>query len=146
MWQNLLINIKSPSAQALLKLANPVKIASDEVIITFKNEKLVSQINDSNKKQLIIEAANVIFNQTDSKVVVRMPQSGDDKLVEKPTAQPSVKKMEVMTEKTSEQNPVMPEKSDSVKIDSDKKTDNAEKTESDQEKMVLELFDGKYVE
>ena len=77
LWQFLLANIKSPSTQALLKLAKPVKIAPDGVIITFRNDRLVSQINDSNKKQLIIDAANVMFNQTSTPVSVRMPQSGD---------------------------------------------------------------------
>ena len=43
------MNIKSPATKALLHLATPVKIASDEVIITFKNdtveeEKYIYQI------------------------------------------------------------------------------------------------------
>ena len=80
LWQNLLMNIKSPATKALLHLATPVKISADEVIITFKNEKLVSQINDTNKKQMLIDAANTMFNQSNSKVSVRLPQSGDNSL------------------------------------------------------------------
>ena len=77
LWQTLLMNIKSPATKALLNLASPVKISPDEVIITFKNDKLVSQINDTNKKQMLVEAANTMFNQSDSKVIVRLPQAND---------------------------------------------------------------------
>lgn len=85
LWQTLLMNIKSPATKALLNLASPVKISPDEVIITFKNDKLVSQINDTNKKQMLVEAANTMFNQSDSKVIVRLPQA-NDAVVEKKKA------------------------------------------------------------
>ena len=86
LWQTLLMNIKSPATKALLHLATPVKIAEDEVVITFKNDKLVSQINDTNKKQMLIEAANTMFNQQNSKVIVRLPQSGDAAIASAPAA------------------------------------------------------------
>ena len=76
LWKALLLNVKSPSTKALLNLATPVKIAPDGVIITFKNEKLVSQINDTNKKQMLAEAAGLMFNAEVS-VMVRLPQGGD---------------------------------------------------------------------
>ena len=79
LWEALLMNIKSPATKALLHLATPVKIASDEVIITFKNEKLVSQINDTNKKQMLTDAANIMFN-TDVKVIIRLPMAGDSEI------------------------------------------------------------------
>ena len=77
LWQVLLMNIKSPSTNALLKLATPLKISADGVIITFKNERLVAQINDSNKKQLIVDSANIIFNQNSTPVTIRVAQAGD---------------------------------------------------------------------
>ena len=73
LWKALLLNVKSPSTKALLNLATPVKIAPDGVIITFKNEKLVAQINDTNKKQMLVEAAGLMFN-ADVSVMVRLPQ------------------------------------------------------------------------
>lgn len=137
LWQTLLMNIKSPATKALLNLASPVKISPDEVIITFKNDKLVSQINDTNKKQMLVEAANTMFNQSDSKVIVRLPQANDavvekKKLtVEEPAPQPVPQAAEPQPVAVEEKN--VPSK-------------NIEREESDQEKMVLELFDGKYIE
>ncbi len=135
LWQCLLANIKSPSTQALLKLANPVQISADGVIITFKNERLVTQVNDTNKKQLIIDAANAMFNQTTTSVTIRMAQSGDAKVEIKPQPiqQPAPVEQPKPQPKQEEQKP-----------SEDKKETNREET--DQEKMVLDLFDGKYVE
>lgn len=128
LWQCLLANIKSPSTQALLKLANPVQISAEGVVITFKNERLVAQVNDTNKKQLVVDAANTMFNKTGISVTIRMAQSGDAKVDIKPE-QPKVEP------KPAEQ-PSQPT--------SEKKTED--RIETDQEKMVIDLFDGKYVE
>ena len=89
MWQALVRQISSPSTQALLRLANPIKIASDEVIITFKQEIFVKQANDDSKKQVIVDAANKLFNQSNTIVTIRLPQSGDAQLP-KLQAAPSV--------------------------------------------------------
>lgn len=144
LWQLLLTNIKSPSTTALLKLATPLQISSEGVVLTFKNERLVAQISDSNKKQLIIDAANIMFNQNNTSVTVRLAQSGD-----KPIQVNSVQEVKTETVK-----PVLQEKTE-VKSpkESENNTKNTEskkpedmRLETDQEKMVLELFDGKYVE
>ena len=165
LWQFLLANIKSPSTQALLKLAKPVKIAPDGVIITFRNDRLVSQINDSNKKQLIIDAANVMFNQTSTPVSVRMPKSGDANIQVKisgtedsdeqgnftttETKQTPVQKQNLEQpapkEPVVDKEEVLPaEQPAQTKPNNEGKT--KERVESDQEKMILELFDGKYIE
>lgn len=165
LWQFLLANIKSPSTQALLKLAKPVKIAPDGVIITFRNDRLVSQINDSNKKQLIIDAANVMFNQTSTPVSVRMPQSGDANIQVKISGTEDSDEQGNFTTTEAKQTPVQKQnleqpapkepvvdKEEALPAEQPAQTkpNNEEKTkervESDQEKMILELFDGKYIE
>ena len=169
LWQTLLVNIKSPATKALLHLATPVKIASDEVIITFKNEKLVSQINDTNKKQMLVEAANTMFNQQDSKIVVRLPQSGDANLAASIPASVSEEKKkiapQIKKEGQSESLPSIPQQPEIANEEPpetipDNGVENSaeaaetktlppkkpEREETDQEKMVLELFDGKYIE
>ena len=169
LWQTLLVNIKSPATKALLHLATPVKIASDEVIITFKNEKLVSQINDTNKKQMLVEAANTMFNQQDSKIVVRLPQSGDANLAASIPASVSEEKKkiapQIKKEAKSESLPSIPQQPEIANEEPpetipDNGVENSaeaaetktlppkkpEREETDQEKMVLELFDGKYIE
>ena len=161
LWQNLLMNIKSPATKALLHLATPVKISADEVIITFKNEKLVSQINDTNKKQMLIDAANTMFNQSNSKVSVRLPQSGDNSLqntkpvIEEEKKKEAIEKVEqIPTESVSDETQVNPNEkvvnneisTEITSPDIKKEEKKSERIESDQEKMVLELFDGKYIE
>ena len=162
LWQTLLVNIKSPATKALLHLATPVKISTEEVIITFKNEKLVSQINDTNKKQMLIEATNTMFNQSDSKVTVRLPQSGDDALqnvksvseeekkkiiieevVRQPKEDDGLEKNTIRQVEETEKKETLPEKIQTDVKPDDKKSD---RIESDQEKMILDLFDGKYIE
>lgn len=144
LWQALLINIKSPSTTALLKLATPLQISPEGVLLTFKNERLVAQINDSNKKQLIVDAAKVMFNQENTSVTIRLAQAGD-----KPMSMPIQKTstVEVKTEPVKQviEEKAVPQKDADVlpKTVSDEKV---ARLESDQEKMVLELFDGKYVE
>ena len=165
LWQFLLANIKSPSTQALLKLAKPVKIAPDGVIITFRNDRLVSQIKKKKKKQLIIDAANVMFNQTSTPVSVRMPQSGDANIQVKLSGTEDSDEQGNFTTTETKQTPVQkqnleqPAPKEPV-VDKEEvlpaeqpaqtKPNNEEKTkervESDQEKMILELFDGKYIE
>ena len=164
LWKTLLMNVKSPSTKALLNLASPVKIAPDGVIITFKNEKLVAQINDTNKKQMLEEAASLMFS-TNVPVMVRLPQGGDSEItaesvkknfkiatpqpVAQPKAEPPAPAKKVETPQRFEEQapaikpnvPTEKEVAETPKTEKDK-----ERLESDQEKMVMELFDGKYIE
>lgn len=173
LWKALLLNVKSPSTKALLNLATPVKIAPDGVIITFKNEKLVAQINDTNKKQMLVEAASLMFN-ADVSVMVRLPQGGDGEITAEsvkknfkiatptvapepkskqdiqPKPQPQIEK-QVQPPKISEGeravNTASKQTAEKLSVDDAPKTESDKKRlESDQEKMVMELFDGKYIE
>lgn len=147
LWQMLLMNIKSPSTTALLKLATPLQISPNGVVLTFKNDRLVAQLSDSNKKQLIVDAANTMFNQTNIPVTVRLAQSGDK------VVQPNVA-VEIKQKPKIEAQPVIKkEMPTEAKEISNTEQENSEDTniekarlESDQEKMVMDLFDGKYVE
>ena len=163
LWEALLMNIKSPATKALLHLATPVKIASDEVIITFKNDKLVSQINDTNKKQMLTDAANVMFN-TDVKVIIRLPMAGDNEIsasqkknltINVPTPPKPVQETPKAAPQKIQEPKMVENKPSSVnnntqQIVSEESSDAQEKeikrNETDQEKMILDLFDGKYIE
>ena len=164
LWEALLMNIKSPATKALLHLATPVKIASDEVIITFKNDKLVSQINDTNKKQMLTDAANIMFN-TDVKVIIRLPMAGDSEItasqkknltINLPTPPKPVQETpKVAPQKIQEPKMVENKPSSSVNNNiqpvvteegSDAQEKEIKRNETDQEKMILDLFDGKYIE
>ncbi len=142
LWEALLGNINSVPARALLKqMGTPVKITKEEIIITFKTENFVSQYSNTNKKDLLVEAAKVLFNNADTKIIVRLPQSEDNKLQQ--SAAPS-NHIEQNNDIEDEPEEVIKVETPKVQKPLDKK--EAEKLESDQEKMVLELFDGKYIE
>lgn len=147
LWQQLLSNIKSSPTVAMLKqLATPLQISSEGIVLTVKNERLVSQINDTNKKQMIIDAANVMFNQESTSVIVRLAQSGDVQIQPNsvPTTQADSNPRQVQQQVEIES--VKPVGEEHVAIEKELSKENIERLESDQEKMVLELFDGKYVE
>lgn len=163
LWQTLVSNIKSPPTQALLKLASPVQISIEGVVITFKNERLVSQVNDTNKKQLIIEAVHTMFEKSDVPVTIRLAQSGDNKVETKQTVNttsntnntlqtPAPAKKQQTPEPVptvQQQNKVenqISKKLNEVNEEDKPKEKNINRIETDQEKMVMDLFDGKYVE
>ncbi len=143
LWDALLSNVKSPATKALLHLATPVKITPEETIITFKNDKLVAQINDTNKKQMLVDAANAMFGQSDSKVIVRLPQGGDDALI---ASAPAAEKKKVVVELPKEEVKPEPVINEPELLEENKQDKTIDREETDQEKMVLELFDGKYIE
>ena len=137
LWESILENITSPSTQALLKqLASPVKIAEDEVILAIKSENWVKSMNEPAKKQLITDAANKTLEKTDVNVKFILADS------ENKTDNQEISRRE---EKEISENEIPAEKSSLSEEQETAKT-KIERIESDQEKMVLELFDGKFVE
>ncbi len=158
MWEALLGNINSVPARALLKqMGTPVKITKDEIIITFKTENFVAQYSNTNKKDLLVNAAKILFNNADTKITVRLPISDDSKISNAQTSdsepaelsQTEKKKIDKQIEKIEENVKSEPnQKQDTEQQVKSQKQDliNLTNFGSDQEKMVLELFDGKFVE
>ena len=145
LWQILLSSINSPPTQAMLKLASPVQISEDGIVITFKNEKFVSQINDSNKKQVIQNAAKSIFGTKEVPITVRLAEKSDSDMTnklmsEQADTETSTSKKEFSSNKTENLEPDKPTTAENTQFYKSKRA------ETDQEKMILELFDGKYVE
>ena len=143
MWQALLSNISSPSTQALLKqLATPLQINDEGVILTLKSENWVNSMNEPAKKQQIIDAANTVLGKNNSRVVIRLA-TGEDKPVE-------IKNEELEDTKKKPEPKKIPELKEAEDNELAEAQEDAkqkiERIESDQEKMVLQLFDGKFVE
>lgn len=154
LWGELLSHIKSPSTHALLKLANPVKISPDEVVITFKQSIFVKQASEGQKKIAIMEAADEMFGQKNTVVNIRTPLESDVDLGKiapaKPKPQPTVapKTLAVPKSEISEEEvETVKEVSENKPQEEEKKTENHHSNtfESDQSKMIKELFDGKYI-
>lgn len=155
MWEAFLSNIKSVPTKAMLnQLGTPVKISSDEIIITFKSENFVNQFSSGAKKDVLSDAAKVMFNNSDTKIFVRLPHSGDENLqAEKPivtkaqNTEEKKKIIEKIIEEPEEHIEVENEMENQVSdVDIKKDSETERRYESDQEKMILDLFDGKYID
>ena len=156
LWEALLSNINSVPARALLKqMGTPVKITSDEIIITFKSENFVSQYANGSKKDMLTEAAKVLFNNSKTIITVRLPQSNDEKITNLQNSStktvinntlPQEEKKNNITNKNKQEEATKSETEISETETNTETSDNSTRFESDQEKMVLELFDGKYIE
>ena len=148
LWNALLANINSPSTSALLKqLAKPIQIKPDEIIIGFKNERNVAQMNEANKKTLIKNAADILFNNQDTLITIKCLSDSEIKqatenmpVLEKKTLDEQITKKEHSV--LSAETPV--ESTDKVVSEPTKKQAEP-RSKTDQEKMILDLFDGKYV-
>jgi len=155
LWKTILQNIQSPATQAILKWAIPIKIEEDEIIITFRNEALVRQANDSNKKNLIIAAAKKVFNGKEPTVVIRAGNGTEivessNKNFQKTIEEQNPPKNEV--EEIQEQKAIkedlpsdleVQEGFEEIKKDTKKEE---QKTRSDQTEMIIEVFSGRIMD
>lgn len=156
MWENLLQNIQSAPTRALLKQwANPIKIEPDGVILTMKNEVLLKQFVEGNKKKMLENAVDALFSQQNSKVIVRLPQADDVPVAPfstprqvtppqpKKAPEPQAESQHVSLEPPPEV--VQEAKEEAIKIEAKTKSEISSMY-SDQVNMVVELFDGKFIE
>ena len=116
---------------------------------------------------MLVEAAKILFNTKNTKIVVRQPKSGDENLVDKNNlSNISSSGVEEKKKIIKPQNEVKEEidiTSEEVEVPAEPKSVSKRETkiaepskltdkkdiqrlESDQEKMILDLFDGKYVD
>lgn len=147
LWGQLLNNIKSAPTRALLKQwANPIKIEAEEVVLTIKNELLLNQFVSGNKKTILTEAVNLLFNQADSNIIIRLPQAGDE--VVKPSSTPQPKPRQLTPEPPKNTAPAVTEEEiteakEEIKVQKPKSSVAA--SNSDQVNMIIDLFDGKII-
>lgn len=147
LWGQLLNNIKSAPTRALLKQwANPIKIEAEEVVLTIKNELLLNQFVSGNKKTILTEAVNLLFNQADSNIIIRLPQAGDE--VVKPSSAPEPKPRQLTPEPPKNTAPAVTEEEiteakEEIKVQKPKSSVAA--SNSDQVNMIIDLFDGKII-
>ena len=176
LWVKLLENITSFPSRAILKQqALPVKIASDEVIVSIKNPSWLKQFGpEGSKNHFIVEASNALFPGKTPKVIVRTPQAGDDKLraasktddddlpapapTKKPLVQDNPPEMndeevkEVVTQKEqitkpTPQSKAINSKIQNAKAEMSKIASNPDSSyHTDNVNMVMDLFEGKFIE
>lgn len=167
MWHELLNNITSFPTKALLQqMAKPVEISPENVIITIKNEIYINQCNEPYKKQNVINAADKLFNQKNTNVIFRLPNSKDKEIIENNSIQNKPSEIKKNDNKINNSDLKQNETVKKVLKDVEIKTDNPDMTEivqieteeieseqevktsylSDKAKMVKDLFDGKVIE
>lgn len=147
-------NLSSAPTRALLKQwANPVKISPEETIVTMKNEIFLNQVQSGSKKQAVIDAVNTLFGQSDSNVIIRLPQAGDENVrqssvVAKPSAPVKpAKPVEVKKEEVPEPEEIEEIKEEAAKTENTSSVDKVlSSMHSDNVNMVMDLFDGKVIE
>ncbi|MDE6138509.1 MAG: hypothetical protein K2F57_03475, partial [Candidatus Gastranaerophilales bacterium] len=165
LWIKLLENVSSFPSRAILKQqAIPVKISEDEVLITIKNPNWLKQFGpEGSKHSFIVEASNSLFGKAVKKIIVRAPESGDEAIrkeqaagddddkpapAPKPVPQdkPEIKKEEIIeaVEAKKEIEIQNDEESEASPVTTRKNVNSS--FHSDNVNMVMELFDGKFIE
>ncbi len=147
LWANLLNNVTSAPTRALLKQwANPVKITSEETVLTLKNEIFLNQLQTGTKKQAVVDAVNALFSQTDSNVIIRLPQKDDVEVKPAPAApvpKPSPVIPQENPDEDIEEEEIIEEETQDKEVQYNKKE---ETVYSDNVKMIVDVFDGKVIE
>ncbi len=147
LWGQLLTNVQSAPTRALLKQwANPIKLEPEEVILTIKNELLLNQFISGNKKKILTDAVDALFNQTNSNIIVRLPQPGDEQV--KPAAAPAPKPRHIEPkpqEPQPDEEEIQEAKEEIKKPDQTAHKHSNAASNSDQVNMIIDLFDGKII-
>ena len=164
-WQGILQNIESiPSRMFFYNLSRPVELSKDGVTIAFLKEIFVKQAQDVSKNAPLKKAAMSYFNVDDINIHIKLADASDpepqnikptlEKLEKKQVpAAPKVNETEEEAEnamllKETLSPPAAKGSAYSTMTQSENTNSNQEIAEnlSDQSKMVMELFNGKYIE
>lgn len=152
-WQGILQNIESvPSRMFFYNLSRPVELSKQGLTIAFMKDIFVKQAQDASKQAPLKKAAFKYFGVEDINVHIKLADDNDpqpeklkpalEKLEKKPQApkpQPQIVEEEENAELLKE---TLSEGSVQMKKTQEQLTENL----SDQSKMVLELFNGKFIE
>ncbi|MBS4759517.1 MAG: DNA polymerase III subunit gamma/tau [Clostridium sp.] len=156
-WQGILQNIESvPSRMFFYNLSRPVSLSAEEIVITFAKDIFVKQAKEDTKNKPLKNAAlkyygvsdiNIQVKLADPSQVAEVPKPSLEKLERKPVAPAVTQVSSQNIEKIEEEENAELLKETLASSDSEKKDKtNIEESLSDQSKMVLELFNGKYIE
>lgn len=150
LWSKLLDNITSPPTKSLLKQwANPVKLSPESVIISINSENLLKQFIEGNKRNILIDAVNRLFNQENSNVQVRLPNP-DDKTVKessapRPKSEAAVPPAPSVEDAAPDEEPPSEEEVQEIKEEAAvERVDMS--MHSDMVNMTVKLFDGKILD
>lgn len=141
-WTGILQNIESmPSRTFYMSLAKPIELTKEKLVISFAKDIFVKQSKEDSKKLPLKNAALKYFEVPDINIQVHLSDGTQEQA---PKVSLDKKKIELTkkVEETIEESSEDEYLDDIIKKKSAKEIDYAQ---SDQTKMVLELFDGKYM-
>jgi DNA polymerase-3 subunit gamma/tau len=166
-WAKLLENISSFPSRAILKQqAVPVIISEEQVVLSIKNPSWLKQFSpEGSKHSSIVEAVNKLYPNGAKKIIVRAPESGDEAIRkeqsggsddELPAPVPAPKPVkhpvpEVKKEEIIEAVEIKEEiDAESSSLDESDvqvpRKNSANGYHSDNVNMVIDLFEGKFIE
>ncbi|MDD3236509.1 MAG: DNA polymerase III subunit gamma/tau [Candidatus Gastranaerophilales bacterium] len=145
-WHSLLENIESmPSRAFYSSLARPIEITPEKVTISFAKDIFVRQAKEDTKKLPLENAAKKFFSVASIKIEVHLSDGTEPE-------QNVKKKVELAPKSDTDDNEIHTQEeeeylSQMMKKDAPLKTEKpADLDESDQAKMFIQLFDGKYID
>lgn len=162
-WQGILQNIESvPSRMFFYNLSRPVSLSKQGIEIAFLKDIFVKQAKEDSKNAPLKKAAMAYFGVSEINIHIKLADSSDPEpaklkpALEKLEKKPVPAAVQAASSDVEEENARMlkevfnkanSENSDSAAAD-DSKARREEMIEnlSDQSKMVMELFNGKYVD
>ena len=153
-WQGILQNIESiPSRMFFSNLSRPLELTKDGITVAFLKEIFVKQAQDSSKNTPLKNAAMKFFGVNEINIHIKLIDESDihaqqiKPVLEKIERKPKPVKQEYSLAEEEENMRLM---SETIENTSDTNTTQTKKEYdaniSEQSKMVMELFDGKYIE
>ena len=151
-WRDLLKHIESmPSRAFYSSLAHPICLSKEKVVISFKKDIFVKQARDKSKSQAFYDACKKYFMVDDIEIDVKLKNDIVDEKIH-------LSEISDNNEKTLSAHPVKEKEQKISQSELDTLKDEQEKINlgeqkaassnvdlSDQEKMVVDLFDGKII-
>ncbi len=152
-WQGILQNIESvPSRMFFYNLSRPVSLTAEGIEIAFMKDIFVKQAKEDSKNAPLKKAALKYFGVSDINIHIKLADSNDFadnkqkpslEKIEKPQKKVEIKSDTAIIE---EENAQMIQEAFSAKDTNEVKKKDIEENLSDQSKMVMELFNGKYID
>lgn len=151
-WQGLLQNIESvPSRMFFYNLSRPIALSKEQVTIAFMKDIFVKQAKEDSKNTPLKNAAMNYFGVSDINIQIRLADEEESAM---PDIKPSLEKLEKKSEPPKPRQEDVDAEEENAEFLKEALTEptarrsQEEMTEnlSDQSRMVLELFNGKYIE
>ena len=154
-WQGILHNIESvPSRMFFYNLSRPVSLSKEGIEIAFMKEVFVKQAKEESKNAPLKKAAMKYFGVSEINIHIRL---ADADMAEQKNTKPLPEKLERKPVQKQTEPELSQEDENAIELqhsmadtsvvsDSEATKNSIPENLSDQSKMVIELFNGKYIE